>query len=69
MLSEKWWRRLWTAARVITVLVAVIYMISLSDRIDSIQSDIDSIQNDVSQNQSDVSGIDDGSCGNSRICP
>jgi uncharacterized protein YoxC len=69
MLSDKWRRWLGIVGRVIVFIVAVIYMISLSDRIDSIQSDVDSIQSDVSQIQSDVSGIDDGSCGNSHICP
>jgi hypothetical protein len=47
---------------VIVLVVALIYMISLSERIDSIQSDADSIQSDVSSIQSDVSGINDGYC-------
>lgn len=62
MLSEKWSSRLRTAGRVIAFAAAVIYLIVLNDKIDSMRSDIDSIQ-------TDISSIEDGSCSNSRICP
>jgi hypothetical protein len=68
MITEKWRARFRNIGRVLVYVAAIIYLLALSDKISSMQSDIASIQSrNVSSMRSDVSDIGDGSCANSRF--